>query len=29
LADVLHEVWGVTPRRGLLSAASPMFESPV
>ena len=25
LAAAIHEVWGVTPRRGLLSASSPLF----
>jgi DNA/RNA-binding domain of Phe-tRNA-synthetase-like protein len=26
LADALHEVWGVAPQRGLLTASSPCFE---
>lgn len=29
LAGALHEVWGVTPQRGLLTALSPVFEARV
>ncbi|HXE50280.1 MAG TPA: hypothetical protein VN663_18025, partial [Ramlibacter sp.] len=26
LAGALHDVWGITPQRGLLAASSPRFE---